>query len=97
MREFVMRPLQIQSVGQTRSSPQKQSILLYIGFQEEFDTPPLKPTKSAWAQFQQVQLTPCKTSHRYTFSHSPLGQGAMSTNLLHVIAPRMEPSNTQSS
>ena len=31
-----------------------------------------------------------------SFSHSPLGQGAMPTNLLLVIAPRMEPSYTHS-
>ena len=33
----------------------------------------------------------------YAFSHSPPGQGVMPTNLLSIIAPRMEPSYTQSS
>ena len=42
----------------------------------------------------EAQLTPYKT--RYAFSHSPLGQGVTSTNLLPVRDPRMEPSYTHS-
>ena len=72
----------------------KNSNFGYAGFQEKFDTPPLKQTKTAWAQFQKNQLTPYKT--RYAFSRSPPGQGVMPTNLLPVIAPRMEPSYTHS-
>ena len=49
----------------------------------------LTQTNQNWAQFQKAQLTPYKT--RYAFSSSPPGQGVMSTNLLHVIPPRMEP------
>ena len=41
-----------------------------------------------WAQFQKAQLTPYKT--RCAFFYSPLGQGAMSTNLLTVITSRLE-------
>ena len=40
-----------------------------------------------WAQFHKAQLT-CKT--KCAFFYSPLGQGAMSTNLLTLIAPRLE-------
>ena len=47
-------------------------------------------TNQNWAQFQKAQLTPYKTM--YAFSCSPPGQGVMPTNLLPVIAPRMEPS-----
>ena len=39
----------------------KNKLLGYIDLQEEFDTPPLKPTKTTWAQFQQAQLTPYKS------------------------------------
>ena len=65
----------------------------YAGFQEKFDTPPLKPTNTE-PSFQKAQLTPYKTT--YAFSRSPPGQGVMPTNLLPVIAPRMEPSYTHS-
>ena len=42
--------------------------------------------------WNQSQLFPYKT--RYVFSRSPPGQGFMSTNLLPVIARRMEPTNS---
>ena len=41
-----------------------------------------------WAQFQKAELTPYNT--RCAFFYSPLGQGAMSTNLLTVITSRLE-------
>ena len=39
---------------------------------------------------RETESTPYKT--RYPFSHSPPGQGSMSTNLLPIIAPRLEQS-----
>ena len=51
-------------------------------------------TNQNWAQFQKAQLTPYKT--RYAFSRLPPGQGNMYTNLLPVIAPRMELTYTHS-
>ena len=71
---------------------QKQQVD-YVGFQETFDTPPLKPSKT-WAQFQKAQLTPYKI--RFAFFDSPLGQGVMLMNLLPVTTPRIEPRHTHS-
>ena len=51
--------------------PQK---LGYVGFQEKFDTPLLKPAKTEPC-FQKSQLILYKT--RYAFSCSPPGQGVM--------------------
>ena len=58
------------------------------GFQEKFDTPPLKPISPV----SESSTHPLQTT--YAFSHSPQGQGVMPINLLPVIAPRMEPSYT---
>ena len=60
------------------------------GFQEKFDTPPLKPISPV----SESSTHPLQTT--YAFSHSPQGQGVMPINLLPVIAPRMEPSYTHS-
>ena len=69
----------------------KNSHFACAGFQEKFDTPPLKPTKTE-PSFRKLNSPPTKL--HYAFSRLPPGQGVMPTNLLPVIAPRMEPSYT---
>ena len=72
----------------------KNKLLGYIGLQE-FDTPPLKPTKTAWAQFQQAQLTPYKTRLHF-LAHLQARELCLQTYSMSLPL-EWKPSNTQSS
>ena len=70
------------------TSDLKNSNFGYAGFQEKFATPPPKLSQVSESSTHPLQ------NYRYAFFCSPPGQGVMSTNLLPVIATRMEPSYT---
>ena len=56
---FVLGPLQFQSTGQNTHLISKTVIFDYVGFQEKFDTPPLKPTKTE-PSFRKLNSSPTK-------------------------------------
>ena len=61
--------------AKTHIWPQKQQFG-YVGFQDKIRHNPTLTNQNR-VQFQKAQLIPYKT--RYAFSHSPPGQGVMST------------------
>ena len=63
----------------------KKQQFSYVGFEEKFDTPPLKPTQPE-PSFRKINSPPTKL----------LPPHLQVTNLLTVTAPRMEPSYTHS-
>ena len=73
--------------AKTHIWPQKQQF--WLGWLSRKIRHTSTQTNQNWTQFQKAQLTPYETM--YAFSRSPPGQGVMPTNLLPVIAPRMEP------
>ena len=80
--------------AKTHNCPQKQQ-LGYVGFQEKFNTPPLKPTKTE-SSFRKLN-SPLAKLHIF-FSCSALGQGVyIHTEPTPVIASRMDPTYTYSS
>ena len=71
--------------AKTHIWPQKQQFG-YVGFQKKNSTQPYpKMSPVSESSTHPLQNWVC-------FSHSPLGQGAMPTKLLPLIAPRIEPS-----
>ena len=80
--KFVLGPLHFQSYRSKQTFDLKNNNL-----RKDWHT--LTQTNQNWVQFQKAQLTPYIAS--CAFSHSPPGQGVMFTNLLPVIATRMEP------
>ena len=89
---FVLGPLQFKSTSQNIHLTSKTMILAMLVLKK--DSTHLHSNQPKLRPVSESSTHPYKTM--YVFSRSPPGQGVMPTNLLPVIAPRMEPSFTYS-